>query len=272
MKKIFAFFGILFTFASCETVVDIPLKNEEPKLVIDAVIKWQKGTAGNNQTIRLSLTNDFYTNEVVPATGATVTVTDSNSNIFNFTENNLGEYTCTNFNPVINQNYTLSVTYKGENYTATNKLYQTPTIINFQQETIPGIGGSDSIQIKFFYQDNGQEINYYLVGVKDPNKLKPQFGAVRDEFFQGNVMFGLYRNDEIKTGDTILFSLQGISTGYFNYMEKLIDISGSQGGGNPFATPPATLRGNIVNNSNIGNYPLGYFHLSEIDERSYVVQ
>lgn len=271
MKKIFAIICILFTFASCETVVDIPLKNEEPRLVIDAIIKWQKGTVGNNQTIRLSLTNDFYTNEVVPATGATITITDSNSNVFNFIESNQGEYTCTNFNPVINESYTLLVTYKGENYTATNKLYETPTIINFQQETVPGFGG-DAIQIKFFYQDNGQEDNYYLVGVKDPNKQRPQFGAVRDEFFQGNVMFGLYRNDEIKSGDNILFSLQGISLGYFNYMEKLIDISGGQGGGNPFSTPPASLRSNIVNNTNNENYPLGYFHLSEIDERSYTVQ
>lgn len=54
-------------------------------------------------------------------------------------------------------------------------------------------------------------------------------------------------------------------------MNKLLSISGS-GGGGPFATPPATLRGNIVNQNNADNYPLGYFHLSEIDTGSYTIE
>jgi hypothetical protein len=44
----------------------------------------------------------------------------------------------------------------------------------------------------------------------------------------------------------------------------LLSISGSTGG-SPFATPPATLRGNIVENPNQSKwYPLGYFHLREL--------
>jgi hypothetical protein len=66
-------------------------------------------------------------------------------------------------------------------------------------------------------------------------------------------------------------SVQGIDERYFNYMNKLIAIAGSSGG-SPFATPPATLRGNIVNQTNQKNYPLGYFHLSEIDSRNYIIE
>jgi len=54
-------------------------------------------------------------------------------------------------------------------------------------------------------------------------------------------------------------------------MNILTTIAGS-GTGNPFATPPATLRGNIINQTNSDNFPLGYFHLSEIDEIDYLVQ
>jgi hypothetical protein len=54
-------------------------------------------------------------------------------------------------------------------------------------------------------------------------------------------------------------------------MSKLINISGSQGG-SPFATPSATVKGNIINQTNASNYPLGYFHLSEIDSKIYTVQ
>ena len=54
-------------------------------------------------------------------------------------------------------------------------------------------------------------------------------------------------------------------------MNKLITIAGS-GSGNPFATPPATVRGNITNTTNNSDYPLGYFHLSEIDTVNYLVE
>ena len=59
-------------------------------------------------------------------------------------------------------------------------------------------------------------------------------------------MFAFYRDDELKKGDVIEFSLQGITEKYSNYMNKLLSIAGSDGG-SPFATAPATLRGNIVN-------------------------
>ena len=54
-------------------------------------------------------------------------------------------------------------------------------------------------------------------------------------------------------------------------MNKLLNIAGG-GGGNPFATPPATLRGNIVNQTNEANFPLGYFSLGEVDTAIYTVQ
>lgn len=275
MKNIFLYSVLLFITlfnSSCEKVVDIELDNSDPKLVIDAIIKWEKGTTGESQTIKLSLTNDFYTNEILPANGATVTVTNSSNVVFNFIEvPNTGDYVCDNFQPVIGEVYTLEILYDGEIYNASSALYPTPDIINVQQETVVGISGEDEIQIKYFYQDNGAEENYYLLGVKNPNKQFPEYGVVSDEFFQGNVMFGFYGSSETEPGITLDLSVQGISKSYYNYMNKLIAIAGS-GSGNPFATPPATVRGNISNITNNSNYPLGFFFLSEIDTVSYLVQ
>jgi hypothetical protein len=275
MKKSILYIVLVFAtiiFSGCEKVIDVDLNNAEPKLVIDAVIKWQKGTTGEEQVIKLSLTNDFFTNEILPANGASVTITNSVDETFTFLEDGTtGNYICSNFNPVIGEIYTLVVIYDGEIYTATNPLMATPPIINIQQETVPGFGGDDQIQIKFFYQDNGAEDNYYLLGVKNPNKQIPEFGVVSDEFFQGNIMFGFYGSSETEPGITLKLSVQGITFGFHNYMNILTTIGGS-GSGNPFATPPATLRGNIVNQTNSNNFPLGYFHLSEIDEVDYLVQ
>lgn len=275
MKKSILYIVLVFTsvvFSSCEKVIDVNLNNAEPKLVIDAVIKWQKGTTGEEQVIKLSLTNDFFTNEILPANGAFVAITNSSDETFTFVEDGTtGNYICTNFNPVIGEMYTLEIIYQGEIYTATNPLIATPPILTVQQETVPGFGGNDQIQIKYFYQDNGAENNYYLLGVINPNKQIPEFGVVSDEFFQGNVMFGFYGSSETEPGITLKLSVQGITFGFYNYMNILTTIGGS-GSGNPFATPPATLRGNIVNQTNSNNFPLGYFHLSEIDEVNYLVQ
>ncbi|MCL9808449.1 DUF4249 domain-containing protein [Flavobacterium luminosum] len=271
MKKILLLLTTILLLTSCQDVVDIPLENAPAKLVIDANIKWYKGTDGATQVIKLSLTNDFYTSEILPASGAIVSIKDDANTLFNFIEDaNTGNYICTNFVPQINTNYTLTVVYKGETYTATSKLLATPVIQDIQQETKPGISGEDEIQVKFFFQDDGQQENYYLLKVKNPEIVFPEYGVVSDEFFQGNLMFGFY-NDDIKKGNLLQLSVQGIDKAYFNYMSKLISASGGNSG-NPFATPPAVLRGNIINVTNSQNFPFGYFALGEVDARDYTVQ
>ena len=271
MKNIIYILAVLL-FASCEEKVNIPLDTANPKLVIDANILWQKGTDGSTQKIKLTTTTDYYTNVIPPVSGATVFVTDSNNNLFTFLETpNTGEYVCTNFIPVINGNYTLTVKYAGQTYTSTNSLLATPVIENVQQNTVQGFGGNE-IQVKFFYQDNGAEDNNYLIGVKNSTKAIPEYGVLKDEFFQGNQMFGFYSDDKLKSGDQLFFSLEGISLRYYNYMKELLSIAGNGGGSGPFSTPPVTLRGNIINQTDDNNFPLGYFHLSEIDTRNYTVQ
>ena len=54
-------------------------------------------------------------------------------------------------------------------------------------------------------------------------------------------------------------------------MSVLVSIAGNNGGG-PFQSPPATVRGNIINTTNAANYPLGYFSLSEFDVLYYSVE
>lgn len=262
---------VVVLFASCEDVVNVDLDTSNPKLVIDANILWQKGTLGNEQTIKLSTTTDYYSNAIPAVSGAIVYVTNSSNTVFNFIEvPNTGNYVCNNFVPVINETYTLTVQYDGITYNATEKLLATPTIDSVEQTTVQSIGG-DLIQVKFFFQDNGAENNYYLGQIKNANNAIPEMGAFDDEFFQGNQMFGFYADPELEPGDLINFKLQGVSLRYFNYMNKLINIAGSSGG-NPFATPPATLRGNIVNQNNVDNFPLGFFHLSEIDSRDHTIE
>ena len=273
MKNILKFLTVLLIgtlFQSCEDVVDIDLDTSSPKLVIDAAIKWQKGTSGNEQVVKLSTTSSYYESKLLPASGAIVTVT-ALSTTYNFIENvGTGEYICTNFNSVINQSYTLTVVYQGQTYSATDKLYETPVIQSVEQSVFPGFG-QDNVQVKFFYQDKATEDNFYLISFKNSSAILPEYGVIDDVFFQGNQMFGLYTSEDLKPNNVLFMSLQGVPSRYANYMTKLLNIAGSSSG-NPFSTAPATLRGNITNQSNPENFPFGFFYLSEIDSRTYTIQ
>jgi hypothetical protein len=266
-------FFILLTslfLTSCEEVVELDLKQGAPKLVIDASLKWQKGTLGNEQTITLSTTTAYYAQEVPAASGATVFVTNDAGTVFDFTEIlTTGKYFCSNFIPEINQNYELTVIYKGETYTASEKLIAVPTIESVVQTENGGFTG-DEVEVKFFFQDFPNEANFYLVNFNASNSILPIIDVIDDDFFQGNQMFA-YLANELKPGDTIRLQLQGISKNYYNYMNVLLGISGNNGG-SPFATPPATVRGNIINQSTTENFALGYFQLSEMDTKNYIVQ
>lgn len=270
IKIILAFIGLILV-SGCEKVVDIDLNTMEPKLVIDAAIKWQKGTVGNVQTIKLSTTNSYYDNQIPTVSGATVFITDANNNVFNFVESNVaGSYVCSNFTPVLNRNYTLTVNSNGSTYTATETLKPVPQIDRIEQINNTGFTGN-VIEIKTYYTDNGTTQDYYLFKFKPTYTAIPIYFAQEDISFQGNQIFGLYRNDKLEPGQNFEVTLSGISRQYYNYMRILISIAGNNSGGSPFQSPAATVRGNIINTTNDANYPLGYFSLSEQDYRNYIV-
>jgi len=54
-------------------------------------------------------------------------------------------------------------------------------------------------------------------------------------------------------------------------MSILVSIAGTNVGG-PFQSPPATVKGNIINTTNKENYPLGYFSLSETDLKKFTIK
>jgi hypothetical protein len=254
----------------CEDVVDVDLNTAAPRLVIDASINWVKGTDGSVQTVKLTTTTGFYSENIPVVSGATVRVTNSANTVFEFIENpGTGEYVCTNFVPVIGDTYALAVITGGQVYTATETLYAAPDITTVEQEDDGGFTGEDK-QIKFFFNDNGAEANYYMTGFETSITVYPFYSVFDDEFTNGNENFGLYISEDLETGDQMSFALYGISERYMNYMNILIEVS--QGEGGPWSSPPANVRGNIVNQTDNSNFALGYFRLGEVDTMDYVVQ
>jgi hypothetical protein len=271
IKTVFFVVALSLTLFSCQDVIDVPLETAPPKLVVEANLLWIKGQTGADQTVKLTTTTDFYSETIPNATGAKVTVSDTDNNVFNFAEQpNSGNYVCSNFVPIINEKYKLKIEYKGQFYEAEETLLRTPELEEVTQETKPLL--TDTVtELKFYFQDDVGVENYYLYGVNASNQKLPFAQSLDDKFTDGNRMFGLYRDDKLKTGDELVIGLQSVSKRYFNYLEKLLAIAGTQGGG-PFQTPPATVRGNIINLSDKDNFALGYFSLAEGDGLIYMIK
>ena len=261
----------LVLLASCEDVINVDLNTTAPRLVIDAAINWQKGTTGANQKIILSTTTDFYSNVIPKVSGASVSVKNSENLNYIFTEiPNTGEYQCTTFKPIIGETYTLTVVYKGETYTATETMQSVTPIYTIQQKSDGGFSGKDyEIEVAF---NDPLEKNFYMAKIFPDIYKSPSHQVIGDEYTNGNQKSWNFSDEDLKQGTAIAITHYGISKNYFNYMSKLIAVAGSSSGGSPFQTPPATVRGNIVNQTKIDNYALGYFSLSEVDYQNYVIK
>ncbi len=274
MKKFHYIFAIIFAvlLTGCEDVVQVDLNTAAPRLVVNGSIQWQKGTQGNEQQIKLTTTTGYYDTTIPTVSGAAVFVTNSDNVTFNFTEEvaNSGSYLCHTFIPEIDKIYVLTVVLNGQTYTATETLKSVSPITTITQNDQGGFSGKD-IEIKTFYNDPGDADNYYLFKYKASINAIPSYDVSDDKFYQGNEFFGYYTNEDIKSGDTLDITIYGTSKRYFEYMSKLILIAGG-GGGGPFGTAPASVRGNIVNQTNPENYAYGYFNLSETDVRNYTIQ
>lgn len=267
MKKLFfilIFFGIL---TSCQEVVEIDLNDAPPRLVVEANINILENGASLNSWVKLTTTAPFFDNIIPVVADASVQIIDENGITYPFQYQADGFYHGTLF-PIENVDYTLKIIYKDETYSATTKFKTTATLEYVQQRNDGGFTGED-IELKAFFTDPADEENfYYFTGISQRGIVRDVYS---DEFFNGNAIFGYYVVEDLAPGDNVNFTLYGIDEAFYNYMFVLLQQTGGQGGG-PFSTQPATVRGNIVNETDSSNYPLGYFRISEISQLSYTVQ
>lgn len=267
MRRIIALTIFSLLFISCQDIIEVDLNNADPRLVVEGNIHVSEsdGTLVQSE-IRLTLTAPFFDNEVPSVENASVEVVDELGNIYPF--NHAGDgYYFGDISLELNTNYRLQVIYEGEVYTASTTHVKTPSLEYIEQRDDGGFLG-DQIELKVYFQDFPNEDNYYYVNASSERGIRRN--VIKDEFYDGNMIFSTYVADDLAASDHVRFALYGITEEYYNYMFILLQQTG--GGGGPFETQPATVRGNIINESNPENYPLGYFRISEVSIIDYIVE
>ncbi|WP_242203683.1 DUF4249 domain-containing protein [Aestuariivivens insulae] len=271
MKKILYIALLSLSLLACEDVIDVDLQTGEPKLVIDAALNWVKGTNGNFQMIKLSLTAPFFDDEIPPATGATVSVTDNFNNTFNFIEQEQnGIYLNDSFIPEINRVYNLTVVYNNETYTASEQLMPVASIEFVEQNDNGGFSGNET-EIQAYYTDPEGVDNYYLFEFINTSTNLASLEVYDDEFTDGNQIFAFHSDENLEPNDKLEIRNYGISKRFYEYMNILLQQTDEESG-DPFEVQPATVRGNCINITNPERYPLGYFRASEIATFIYTVK
>lgn len=256
---------------SCEEVIDVDVPTSEPRLVIDASINWLKGTTGNEQSIKLTLTAPYFDSSVPPANNAQVYITDENNNVYDFIENgDTGIYENFTFNPIINTVYTLTIIYNNETYEGSETFLAVPEFEYVEQNLEGGFTGEET-EIKAYFMDPADEENFYFFEFEPSIPVSPTLDTFKDEFVNGNLIFGFYVEEDLEPEDEVIIRNHGVSERFYNFMYLLLQQTSESGGG-PFETQPATVRGNCFNTTNQDNYPLGYFRLSEVAEINYIVE
>lgn len=272
-------FSILFlSLVGCQDVIDIELPPAVPRLVIDAVIRVKDIDKPKTLiSVKASLSSSFF-ESVKPAQLQGIWLINTENNKFiklQETEPNSGiyegEWDTVN---LIEGPLDLRINHLDQIYQASTLFVSAVPIDSLKQGT-GTLFDEDETEVLVSFTDNGRSNDFYLFDLDFGEYL-----VTEDEFYQGQQFeFSFFYDKNLEDQRIIEISLLGIDEGFFNYMNQLIQQSGTDTG--PFSTPVTTVRGNIINitnpigsnsiESNNDNFVLGYFAVCQTFSRTIVI-
>lgn len=285
MKKIFGVLFMLLFFTSCEDVVEIDVPQTTPRLSIDGLVRLDTSKAITTIQIRANLTSSFF-DELTPADLTSISILNPDyvpssaldTNTIILSEVRPGVYQGmkrTSF--FTTGQLQLFIEHDEQRFLALTEFVPGSPILNLEQGDGTLFAGNET-EIEITFTDNGDRDDFYLVDLDFGDFL-----VTEDEFYQGQTFsFSYFYDDDVSEGQEINISLLGVDEPFFNYMNQLIVQAGGDQG--PFQTPAATVRGNIINVTNIDtinsfdnvedpdNFALGYFAVCETFIESIVVE
>lgn len=273
MKKWHILFFV-FSMLSCQDVIDLDIPQEDSRLVIDALIRVQSDQFVQRFGVQVYESTGFY--DQIPTTNLEQITMDSlilqdtanpGSGLY---ENYLAPRGLTKDEVVF------QVRHKSQLYLA-RAIYQNSSPIE-KLEQGPGNQFNDHTELIVSFQDDPDADNFYLFDFGEGNYM-----VSSDKLYNGqNYQFSYKYNKKIETGKEVTVSILGIDRSFFNYMTILINQTKEET--DLFDTPVSTLRGNIINVTEIDNidyfdnvnqtdnFALGYFALAETFTKSIVIE
>lgn len=296
MKKFIYLLAVLVLNVACEDVIDVEVPTEEPRLIVDALIRVDIDEQYIPVEVKLSLSSDFF-NDNTPTSAESVLIQYDeyedgiiiNSGFSNLAEEIPGSGIYTpdpDFSSdqriptsILDRNlvFNLLIRHEGRLYLATTEYVPSVPI----DSLIQGDGtlfSDDETEVIVSFTDDPDRDNFYLFDFGFS-----EFLVTEDKFYKGQQFSFSYFYDQIFEPDTELeIGIMGADRTFFNYMDLVIEQTTNDAG--IFATPVATVRGNVFDITDIDNidvsdnvgqpnvFPLGYFAIVQEYKGSLVIQ
>ncbi len=258
------FYGFLaLSFISCKKVIELKLKDNDPKYVIEGIVTNEPGGC----RVKITTSKQFYENNIFAGVSGAIVRIKNNGTDFLLTETSPGIYENTAVTGVPGYTYELTVTVANNVFTAISTMPQPVRLDTLYIS--PGPFGQFKFATIAFTDQRNVANNYrfvqYLNGVKDPAIF-----STTDEFSDGQKVSsqldtGVDKKDDprsIKSGDMVTIEMLGIDAAVYRYWYSL-QSNGGNGNGN-VASPANPI-------TNIKGGALGYFSAQTIDRRTVIV-
>ncbi|WP_461305195.1 DUF4249 family protein [Aureisphaera sp.] len=273
---------IAITLSSCEDVIEVELPQEDPRLVIDALVRVDRTQPLTEVRVVVSQTSSFF-DPIPPAELQQITLsnldnpgTGPGTGVLDLIEP--GVYSkFFNTAEIMSDRFLLQIDYEDQLYIAEAQFVPTVPIDSVEQGD-GSIFDEDDTEVVVSFTDTDERNDFYLFDFDFGNFL-----ATEDEFYQGQSFeFSYFYDEDLEIGEQAEISILGINQEFFNYMTTLVEQS--EGDFGPFETPVVTVRGNFINVTDIdndgtfnnvgdpNNFALGYFAIAEEYKSTFVVQ
>ncbi|MEP2935042.1 MAG: DUF4249 family protein [Gilvibacter sp.] len=274
---------LVCTFLSCQDVVEIDVPSEDPRLIVDAVVRIDTNLAITEVKVIVSETNAFF-ETIAPTNLQQITLSNLDNPVGGDgivlveEEPGSGIYVKSlSTLSLIQDRWLLQIDFEDRFYLAEASFQPAPDIDSL---TI-GDGtlfGDDETEIIVSYTDIPEQENYYIFDFGFN-----EFLATEDTFYQDqDFEFSFFYDQIFEPGTELTVSILGSDKDFYEYFDELIVQSDDSG--NPFQTPTVTVRGNIINVTDIDNdgtfdnvgdqdnFALGYFALVQEFKKTVVTE
>ncbi|MFT6416435.1 MAG: hypothetical protein ACJARZ_001782 [Dokdonia sp.] len=267
MKQVLYILLFFWLLQGCEDVIDVDLPEEQPKLVVDALIRLNFTQPSSPFRVKVSTTGSFFdavtptplermqlVNEDITTTaGILFLIPDPN------TPNEyvpLGENGSPEPGDLVSNDFflegrlILTFVFNSELYLSETRFVPAPPFNSIEQ----GDGttfGDDTTELIVEITDLPEQDNFYVFDYDFG-----EFGTLEDRFFQDqSFKFYHFYDSELNPGDQATISILSGNEDFYNSMGLLIEQSDLTDGG-PFQVPVTTVRGNILKVEGVYNIDL----------------
>jgi len=278
IRRCLSFLCFLALLASCEDVIEVEVDAEQPRLVVDAIIRIDTSQTFFVPEIKVTRSTPFFEGSEPVSNITQMTISNLGDDglgsgfiVMEEIEPGTGIYR--EQDPVSVEFFTqgeliLQIVHEGRLYFARTRYVPSVEIDSLVQGD-DTLFSEDDTEVIVQITDTPAQENFYVFDFGFN-----EFLTVEDQFFDGQPFeFSYFYDQDLDPTQEIEVSVLGADRGFFDYMTLLIEQTQDDGG--VFQTPIAVVRGNIFDVTDLDNdelfdnvaqpdvFPLGYFAITQ---------